>query len=176
MSFSRKRGRPKKNIQDENLSIKESYKKRNVDNNLKTLDILLKYNLITEEEFNAGMHFHWLYTVIFGSPKIKAYNFEKHYKNNNAEKDCSYWLYKRQKEYRKYIKTLEELSCKNIAIDLCIFDARPYFITDIDTKTNSQKRLIAKNHTLLKLREAFKKIIKEQSIIKRSYIYTDKIC
>lgn len=168
MTFSQKRGRPRKNSPKIDYGTKELLRKKDICNNLETLDLLLKYEIIPIEEYDAGMHFRWLYTIIFGSPKITAYNLKKEYKQSAAIKSEE-WLAQKHKEYYKCIRIFEQYDCKKMAINFCIFDIKPSFLINITNRHKKIQKLINYNSEVIKLRNAFKMIIKDPCITKRSY-------
>jgi hypothetical protein len=94
-------------------------------NNLTTeaLDLLLANSSITSEEHSAGIYFRRLYKQRFGSPHVKAYNFDiklgkirRHIFAKVQEK--------KEREYKNATSILEKCSLLDDVLDICVFDIK----------------------------------------------------
>lgn len=135
MSFSRRRGRPKKITEKNDKGTNELIAKRKANITTEPLDLCAVRGLITSEQHNAGIRLRWLYTLKLGSPGISAYSLD-----NLGGLSCKHediiWLKRRQTEYQSIISELERNKARRVVMDVCIFNRMPNFLYKIPTKIN----------------------------------------
>lgn len=119
MPFTSKRGRPALKRPEKDKGTPELIAKRRQGLTDEPLDYLLKQNLITSDQHWAGIHFRWLYTIVFGIPNISVkYLNEVGFADTTQRSEE--WRRRREKEYGKISEILVKNGCKNVLIDLCI--------------------------------------------------------
>lgn len=129
MGFSRKRGRPKLNLQKTDYGSPELRLKRQNDMTMEALDLCLKKGLIDENEHQAGLRLRWLYKIKFGSPNIKAYSINI-YGGYEKPEDDPLWVKKRSDEYITALDELKKYQSKKIVMNIAIFNLRESFLLD----------------------------------------------
>jgi hypothetical protein len=109
MSFTSRRGRPRKEIikirQEKDFGTAELQEKRSRGLTREPLDVCKERGIVNDDQYAAAMHFRWLYTLRFGAPTVSAIGLESRYGRELASNDEN-WQAEREREYALAIKAL----------------------------------------------------------------------
>ena len=125
---------------------------------LESLDLCYRAGLISKEEWHKGLHFRWLYSVIYGLPTVQAYNPNK-IKGRAPSKYSEESFQAIREEYKQLVDffNFEDRDLFKFLINLIIFNYKPYAIA---------QKIIAK---LNKKKTLDKRVQKEEDLIKRAF-------
>jgi len=120
MSFTNRRGRPKKLDDETDLGTPELRRKRQQNVTIEPLDWLRQHELISEKQHWCGLHFRWLYTLRYGTTTVQSLDATRingiiHYRENNQ------WQTEREEEWKLASRQLEEQQLLNIALRYCVY-------------------------------------------------------
>jgi hypothetical protein len=128
MSFSRRRGRPKKIITDaKDKGTIELQSKREYNVTTEPLDLCFSKGLINIEQHNAGVRLRWLHTLKLGAPSVSAYAIGE-LGGRVCKYEDSVWLANRQEDYNSILKELSKGGSRKIVVDVCIYGIMPKFL------------------------------------------------
>lgn len=118
--FSTKRGRPALNLPAKDRGTPELQKKRCEGKTAEPLDLYYKKGLITDAQRSAGLRLRWLYTLVFGSPGIKALKLSD--EPISIRDDDPAWRAARETEYTEIMAILAKAKCKKMTLNVCVFN------------------------------------------------------
>jgi hypothetical protein len=133
MSFSTRRGRPKKTIVEKDVGTVELRRKRAKMETSEPLDICLQKGILTEQQHWCGIHLRWLYTLRYGAPIVSCRDIRDHYQPA-MRNDDPHWRAQREYEYREAIALLQQYKTYEDVMNLTIFHELPIFLNPMLTK------------------------------------------
>lgn len=140
MKYRVKRGRPRQIHPKKDLGTPELAAKRQAGLTIEPLDLCLQRGIISIDEHEAGIHFRWLYTVIFGVPNPSISN-PGYLGGKSLREDNPAWLRDREYEYASAKTTLQRLKATPMVPNVCIFSRYPVFLINAATIRDIQKSL-----------------------------------
>jgi len=155
MSFSSKRGRPKKNIEEsakyKDLGTPELRVRKAMSATDEPIDLCLAKGLISEKEHFCALHFRWLYTLRYGLPTVRAIDPSdvqgRDNKNNDEE-----WRQIREAEFREACDALRSQGLLMPVMSIVVYSEFPLFLSKTHSYVIDIKH-IRKEKSLNDLRE-----------------------
>ena len=92
------------------------------------LDICLDKGLVDSFEHSAGLRLRWLYSLLFGSPIISAYDPTDQGGAFLPSHNSENWLISRKKEYFNIVTELKDIGAFGVISDICIYHQMPSFL------------------------------------------------
>lgn len=127
MAFRSKRGRPRADKPLSDSGTPELIAKRACGVTVESLDLCFEKELITTEQHWCGVHFRWLFTLLFGAPTVKAID-PLHFGGKELKPENPEWKAARSREYLGAAKALEEKRLLKSVLDVCVYNHRPVFL------------------------------------------------
>lgn len=121
----RTRGRPSKVRQSKDLGTKELQEKRKNGQTQEPLDRYYAQGLIGEQQYWAGNHFRWLYTMRYGVPSVKAIDLAGGDWGGAGEADEA-WLATLNAQYIDAQNLLSQHGLLDVARDALIYQQGAY--------------------------------------------------
>ena len=121
MGFSTRRGRPKTTQERLDKGTPELRQQRRYGQTREPLDQMLHIKQISEPQHRAGMHFRWLYSLVFGMPHLTSPDFDTLNKGGYCRTDDPAWRIAREEEYHEAVHLLQDDGHLQATQALCIF-------------------------------------------------------
>lgn len=128
MKFTSKRGRPKLNLPKTDVGTPELAAKRKQGLTTEPLDLCLQRGIISQDEHWAGIHFRWLYTIIFGAPTVSASD-PSSLGGKTLHEENSDWIRSCEKEYARAQQLLQKHRALPLVPNICVFNHVPVFLS-----------------------------------------------
>ncbi len=125
--FTRRRGRPKVEIQENDHGTPELQRKRAAEETAETLDLCLGKGLISLQQHWCGIHFRWLYTLRYGAPSVRALDL-LHVDGIDIPNDDPSWRESREAEYHEAALALANWGYLRLLTNICVHNQRPDFL------------------------------------------------
>lgn len=132
MSFSNKRGRPKRAIEPGNdTGTPELIMKRLHHMTDEVIDLCLARGLVTQSQHWCAIHLRWLYTLKFGAPCAKAIDLTDP-GGIDIKQENEKWRAEREREYEEAIEVMGKVADIRPVLDVCVYNYRPSFLKPLE--------------------------------------------
>jgi len=128
MSFSTRRGRPRKEREAADRGTPELCAKRELGLTTEPIDLCLNRRLITREQHWCGLHLRWLYTIRYGAPTLTSHWWKLLEEGHGSREDNPDWRAAREEEYAQARTLLAREGCYEAVMRIAVYNEMACFL------------------------------------------------
>ena len=142
--FATKRGRPPLKSSaiatERDCGTQELILKRALNVTKEPIDLLLEYDLISEFEHRAALHFRWLYSLRYGFQRITSASFDEGSTSLRREDENEAWRRAREDEFCSIATRLKRAKRYTLLCDILIHHHWPLALRYEHYKRHGQQQ------------------------------------